>query len=383
MMHTRRMLVGFGLAGVLSGTAAGEWVFGPPTLIHAYGDNPSLWNGTVAFVDTTSASIGFYDGSQVVPIYDSGTLYCFAPSNANGTVAWRTSMGSVNTNEIFYWTGGAVENLTNSPGVSDAEVSVGSNGDMIWSVQFGWLMYYDASEDRISPLNVRGRYPSLWIREDGTATYAFQDPDTFDVVYNYGSGSFVLGPGLGQGTDLKARPSLKDGFVAWIGPGVGDTFTAGELFVWDGVDVQRLTNDDAVGGRADDFPSVWRRTVVWQRAPNSATQTRIFFWDGEVIRQLTNTRTSSPSFNHGQLAWVDWSSGLYIATLAPPMEPGDCDNDGEYTAADAEAVLSCLGGPEIPITSECACGDFDQDSDADMHDLAQFAPVFVSNVAEQ
>ncbi len=106
----------------------------------------------------------------------------------------------------------------------------------------------------------------------------------------------------------------------------------------------RVTNDDALGGRSDDYPSLWYDLGVWQRAPNGGTQTRVFLWDGAEAVALTTTRSLYPSLHRGTVAWVDYASGLRRAPLISDF-PGDCSLDGVVDAEDLALFVECCTGP--------------------------------------
>jgi hypothetical protein len=64
-------------------------------------------------------------------------------------------------------------------------------------------------------------------------------------------------------------------------------------------------------------------------------------------------------------------------TIAPEIvPPGDCDDDGDIDAGDFAALEDCLGGPDVLLTVDCVCMDFEPDLDVDLADVAAFQAAF-------
>jgi hypothetical protein len=365
---------------VLATSAYGAtWHLVDAQVVDAVGTWPSVWSGTVAYLHHASGEIMYYDGTTAVQIYPAA-LQNYEPAIANGVIAWRNCQVGPGSNEILRWNGQATIDISNSPDVVDGDVAIGSNGDVIWVRDNAWLMYYSAAQNATVDLSTRGAGPSLYIRPDGVATYAYQSPDTFEIFYFDGTSTQLIGLGLGEGTSRVGRPSLWDGAIAFIGPGVGDSFTAGEVFYWKAGQTTRITNDDALGGRADDYPSLWNDVIVWQRAPASAFQTRIELWDGVAISELTSTRSLFPSFHDRWVAYSDSALGLILARVIPELA-GDCNQDGVVDGEDFLIIAGCVTGPgNGPVDDTCACGDLDGDTDVDLADFAALQNAPVGNV---
>ncbi len=350
---------------------AATWHLVDQVLIDDYGTWPSVWSGTVAYLNGYGGPVMYYDGSTVVQLYPAA-LHNYEPALAGSVVAWRNCQLDPRSNEILRWSEGHAVNISNSPGVVDSDVAVSRKGDALWSRDHRWLMFYDASAGTTIDLNIRGVGPFLYVAPSGTVTYVYQDPDTQDVWYFDGSTTRLIGPGFGEQNAHNARAAVWDGAIVWVGPGVGDSFSAGEIFFWKNGQTTRVTNDDAVLGLADDYPSVWNDVVVWQRASDGPLLTRIFLWDRTEITQLTTKRTQYPSFHDGWLAWVDYYAGLQLARVIPDLN-GDCNLDDVVDAADFAVVVVCFTGPDAgPVLDGCACGDLDGDTDVDLADFAAY-----------
>jgi len=351
--------------------AAQSWHLGPATLIHEYGAQPSLWNGTVAYLEGNGGAVMFYNGTATTHIYGPDTN-SWEPAIANGTIAWRNTTSDAASSEILLWDGQAVVNLSNSPGIIDCDLASGGNGDLIWTQDHTWLMYYDASIGCVQPLGIRGVHPSLYITASGTATYAFQDPDTDEVKYFDGEVVHSLGPGASYG----AKPSLWDGRIVWVGEGEGTLFTTAELFHWENGDTQRITDDDAVGGVIDLNPSIYNGVVIWSRHTYGPfLPPRLFLWDGQGMTQLSSTGGKFPSFHGGDVVWEDYD-GMYTAAVVSPID-GDCNGNGMHDAEDFHVVASCLTGPGGPNGNPmCDCGQLDADGDVDLVDIAVLQTLF-------
>jgi hypothetical protein len=72
------------------------------------------------------------------------------------------------------------------------------------------------------------------------------------------------------------------------------------------------------------------------------------------------------------LAGGFWAGGQ----LAEPIQPGDCDGDGNVDFVDFTAFAACLSGPNDGLGVDCACFDFDGDGDNDLADFAAFQAAF-------
>jgi hypothetical protein len=338
---------------------AGDWHLGEPVLIYELGTRPSVWNGTIAFLDGNGGPVMYYDGSESHLVFEP-VSQCWEPVNTDGSVAFRHSEGSAASNEIYRWDGYATENVSNAPGVIDCDLSGAGNGDLIWSQNHTWLWHYDAASGTSSSLSIRGVHPALYVTDEGVAMYAYQDPDTDEVSFFDGSETYVLGAGSCNG----AFPAVWDGAVAWVGQSeVGSEFTRSEIYFWKDGETVRITDDDDAGGIADEYPTLWRDTVVWNRAIDGLFSPKLFIWDGHETEQLTFVTSKFASLHHGQLAWAG-DEGLYLADLFPN---GDLDGDHDVDLADLAQLLGSYG--EISDMTYYD-GDLDGDGDVDLADLA-------------
>jgi hypothetical protein len=367
-MHSHHApIAGAVFAALAASTAlAGNWKLVSPVLVDPLGTYPAVWEDHVAYLQGIGGAVRYFDGTTSVELYPPD-LYNYEPAMAADIIAWRNCQTAPTSNEIFRWDGTPVD-ISNSPGVLDSDVAVAPNGDVLWSKDHHWLLRYEAASGNVQDLGVTGVGVAAYLTDAGVLTYVYQDPDTHDVMYFDGSTTVFVGEGFGQENNNNAHASLWDGTVAYIGMGVGDTITKGELFVWQAGNTTRVTNDDAVNGIPDDYPSVWNDIVIWQRAP-SASQSRIYLWDGESTTQLTTTRTNFPSYQGGSLAYVDYATGLYLARVIPIIA-GDCNQDGEVDETDFANVATCMSGPDQSVSGSCTCGDLDGDLDVDVRDIA-------------
>jgi hypothetical protein len=356
-----RMICTIGVTAlmVVLSAEAGPWYLDDILLIDEIGTHPSLWNGSVAYTLGHGGELMFYDGAEPIHVYGPDTN-CYEPQNAGSAVGWRNYVPTESRNDIYRWDGDTVTNISASPSI-DSDLAAGGNGDLLWSRNHEWLWYYDAATDSALPLGVKGVHPTLYITEAGVATYAYQDPDTNEVLYFDGNTTHVLGAGFAYG----AYPTLWDGAVAWIGTGEGSYFTATELFYWKDGEAQRLTNDDDDGGIEDGSPSLWNDLLVWTRYPEGEFAPRLYLWDGSSMTELSSTGGEYPSLYAGQVAWVD-NDGLYLASL---YLRGDLDGDGDVDLSDLAQLLAaygaCLGDPDYDPAA-----DLDDSGCVNLSDLA-------------
>ncbi|HNQ23963.1 MAG TPA: hypothetical protein PKK06_12805 [Phycisphaerae bacterium] len=342
--------------------AGADWQLQNVRAIAAFGTQPSLWDGKVAFLYGSGGPLMYYDGFEVVTVYGA-EQYNYEPATANGYVAWRNRRSRAWVNDIYRWNGQTVVNISNGADVSDCTPSLGRNGDILWSRNYTQLMYYNNATGQVTSLGVSGQLPSLFIRPNGTKTYAYQDPSTYEVKYYDGTVTHTLAVGASMG----AFPSLWDGAVAWMGEGPGGLFVNTEIFYWKNGVTTRLTNDPAPG-IGDANPRVWQDMVVWGRMTAGPLQPhRLYFWDGQLVRALRTTGGNYPSFHDRQIAWVE-NDGIYLGDL---VLPGDLDDDGDVDTDDYIVLAGCLAGP-----LEIGPADFDDDADVDWDDLAAWLGCF-------
>jgi hypothetical protein len=342
---SKSTLRGVGAVAVLTlvtSLHAATWHVVDPVVIHPNGTWPSVWSGTVAYTVGIGGPLMYYDGSESVEIYPA-SLYNYEPSLANGVIGWRNSQAGASTNEILRWDGQSIANLSNSATIVDSDPATASNGDVMWSKDHQWLMYYEAASGTTTDLGIHGVGPAVYLTSAGVLTYAYQDPVSDNVYYFDGTTTVLVGPGFADATAHNAHTSLWDGAVAYVGPGVGDGLTGGEIFYWRNGQTVRVTNDDAVGGKPDDYPSIYNNVIIWQRAQISSFQTQIFLWDGTDTTQITDARSMFPSFHDGWVAWNDSASGLYLARVVPDgFLVGDLNCDGTVGFGDINPFVQYL-----------------------------------------
>ena len=335
-----------------------HWRVGQPQYLYELGTRPSLWNDTIAFQEGNGGPIMYYCGEGCNELFFQEDS-CWEPVNTDGSVAWRYTATSASSNEIYRWDGQTISNVSNSPGVNDCDLSGAGNGDLIWSQDHTWLVYYDASENSTQALGVRGVHPDLYVTDDGVATYAYQDPDTDEVYFFDGAETHYLGAGNVNG----AYPSVWNGAVAWVGTGtVGSYFTKSEIFYWKNGEVTNIT-DDTSSGVADEYPCAWNNVVVWARGVSGVFSPRIFMWDSMETTQITTVNAKFPSIHHCRLAYA-CDDGLYYADVYPT---GDLDHDRDVDLDDLAELLSNFGTLEGATYEQ---GDVDEDGDVDIEDIA-------------
>ncbi len=345
-MTSRGGAAGVILLSVVVSAEAASWRLGRQTQIAQYGVCASVWSGTAAYTIAAGGPVMFYNGTTSVQIYP-GTACNYEPTTAAGLVAWRNWAAGATADDILLWNGQTVVNLTNSPAVDDSYLSLGSNGDLIWSRNLTDLTYRCAASGTTVPLGVRGRQACLYIAPGNVPTYAYQDSDTFDVKYYDGAGTHVVGPGNHVG----AYPSLWNGAIAWIGTGQG-TDTAGyEVFFWKAGQTQRITNDDAVNGIADLNPRVWNDLVLWARCPTGLMNPKLFLWDGTATAQLTTASAKYPSLHDGWVGYAD-TEWLYLARL---FRRGDMNCDYAVDAGDIAPFHLAVTDPNAYAAAYADC----------------------------
>ena len=342
------------MVGFTAGSAgAGTWQLGEITTIEQWGTRPNVWKDTVAYQIGACGCIKYFDGYETVEVF-SPPYRAYEPVNANVAVAFRNKESSSGSYEIMRWDGESLENVSQTPGVLDSDLSGAGNGDLLWSEDQTWLRYYDASENTTVDLGVRGNRAALYVTDAGLATYAYQDPDTYEVYYFDGFATHDLGPGPSDG----AQVSLWDGAVAFV-RGEGGDPSSREIFFWKAGTLWQLT-DDGDDGVIDQSPAVYNDVVVWSRAAQGPFRPWLMLWDGEQVVTLLDTGCAEPSFHGGVVAWQD-SDAVYVADV---FVPGDLDEDGDADLDDYEIMANCMTGP-----LEIGAGDLDDDYDVDLDDF--------------
>jgi hypothetical protein len=75
------------------------------------------------------------------------------------------------------------------------------------------------------------------------------------------------------------------------------------------------------------------------------------------------------------LAGGFWPGGDVVG----PIQPGDCDGDGDIDLADFDGFEDCLLGPDGGLGLDCDCFDLDSDGDSDLADYATFQANFTGS----
>lgn len=75
--------------------------------------------------------------------------------------------------------------------------------------------------------------------------------------------------------------------------------------------------------------------------------------------------------------WREAIGGLDVfASKLYPCGSGDVDGDGRIDLSDAEAMYSCLTGPDQPASGDCCVFDLADDKDVDLADFGEFQRLF-------
>jgi hypothetical protein len=72
----------------------------------------------------------------------------------------------------------------------------------------------------------------------------------------------------------------------------------------------------------------------------------------------------------GNTSSITASAGDALGRL--PAIPGDFNGDGDVDGDDLSVFESCVSGPTVHYTGDCAAADFDQDNDVDQSDFGIF-----------
>lgn len=359
-----------------SAAQAEPWMLRDTMVISTLGTQPSVWEDTVAYTEGTGGGVWLWEDGTSTHIFGP-TNASYEPTTTFTGIAWRNSTGGVETNEVYYWNGQTTYNISNTPGIKELHLASGNNGDFMWCQADQWLYYYDSSAGVTSALGLRGDYPSLYLRDDGVLTYAYQDPDTEEIKYFDGTTTITLG----AGKPSAGKPSLWNGVVAWVGVGEGSALYNSEIFYWaEGMsEPLRLTNDSG-NGVGDEYPQVWNDVVVWSRCAAGPFGQRLWLYDGTQTIQLGSMIARFPNYRCGRVAWVA-GDGLYTAELRRVVL-ADCNADGDVDILDFMSFTSCCEGPDNgPLGTGCTCADLDgPDGDADLMDFAllqeEFGPSY-------
>ncbi|MCO6438780.1 MAG: hypothetical protein J5J06_16925 [Phycisphaerae bacterium] len=62
-----------------------------------------------------------------------------------------------------------------------------------------------------------------------------------------------------------------------------------------------------------------------------------------------------------------------------PLDPGDCNIDGNVDLLDYDDLRNCLAGPADLFATGCGCLNLDHDLDIDLADIALFQHAFRGN----
>jgi hypothetical protein len=367
MQHRFRTTLLAGIAAVAAAcwAQAAHWRLTEPRVIDDNGARPSLWNGTVAYLDGPGGSVMFFDGEAPETVRASAAPL-WEPVNAGGTVAWRQVLYGTTNKEVFRWDGlHPIEavNISHAESV-DSDIAGAANGDLIWSRDYEDLVFYDHVSNEAVSLGIRGIQPAVFVTPYDMVTYVYVDPDTNHVHYFDGDRTHDLGLGASGG----AFPSLWNGTVAWIGIGEGGYFVSNEIYLWRRGRTTRVTNNNDTPHVLDQTPRVWKDLVIWARSIRGLTAPpEIYIWDGEAAAPLTESGGAYPSFHNGQITW-EGEDGLVLADLIA-VRNGDCNSDGLVDLDDYTQFEACLNGPAATVDDQCRCFDFDGSDAVDLQDF--------------
>ena len=108
---------------------------------------------------------------------------------------------------------------------------------------------------------------------------------------------------------------------------------------------------------------------AFNETENWFSQTYLAIDEGPIIVNVENYRS--------QFCWRLFMSNPEIRPALHDMDwtfDGDFDDDGDLDASDFAAMLGCLTSPDTP--TGCIIADMDDDTDADVHDVALFQQAY-------
>jgi hypothetical protein len=150
----------------------------------------------------------------------------------------------------------------------------------------------------------------------------------------------------------------------------GETFT---VAVW-----LRGAND----GDQVDITMDFRDQEMWTTPLQTATETKTLTtdWQQYAMTATAPTGTPNPVFHHRVTFTAAATDTVDIDDVA--MQPPGCfprgngNGDCYIDMQDFLSLAACFAGPDVPVGTDCACYDFDDDESVDLSDFAGFQLVF-------
>jgi hypothetical protein len=150
-----------------------------------------------------------------------------------------------------------------------------------------------------------------------------------------------------------------------------------ELRFWRWLGVESSTYDNAAI-EVSASGSAW--VTIWEHDSSSFSESswsqHVFdisdIADGNVIQIRWSMGTTD-----GSVTYPGWNiDDVEIWGIVPVTPPCDIDDDGDCDMADAEALMLCIDGPNVSVSSGCELSDLDSDTDADMADFATYCWIY-------
>ena len=321
-------------------------------LTHSFDNHnyPSTYNGKIAWSasDGNDDEIYYWDGKTITQITNNDQNDRDPSISANnGTIeiAWESNDG--NDYEIYYYNGSTIIQVTSNnyddidPSLHDGEIAyTGWDGN-------DWEIYYwDGNNvDQITNNDVYDVYPSIY--NSGIA-WSVYDGNDYEIVYKLGNTVTTVTDN--NNDDL--YPSLYHGAIAWQGYDGQDY----EIMYWDGNTITTVTSNFS----GDYSPSLYLETIVWYGSDGNDNE--IYYWDGADITKITNNNNNdnSPSFHDGLIAYrgLDAYGEYQIYHLEAPYDPNiPCEVNVTGVATDVRGRPTVGEDVVVTVQASSACRD--------------------------
>lgn len=253
--------------------------------------NPRIANGQVVWVgyDGNDAEIYFWDGANGVRQLSNNTIRNTSSQIAEGQVVWQGYDG--NDYEIYLWDGDPEHppiNLSNNDGINDYAPQI-DGGKVVWMGRRQVPVIYDDLDHGESPPDIY-----FW---DGAEVYRLtnqdDDPDYYSGYWN---------------------PQIDNGQVVW--------HADRGIFFWDGVREHPPVNLSQAYSSNVRSPQIDNGQVVWQGEvprdndnydPDLGFDDEIYLWDGVNVHRLTDNdiEDTNPRIDNGQVVWRGSDEHIY------------------------------------------------------------------------
>ena len=265
-----------------------------------------LWERGWASGPYSTGAVCFYDGATVT-LLDPHDFAHSSTSLHNGQASWTRVVASTSYLQVFYWNGlfpPAPQQVTSTPnskyGTSVYNGKIAWTGPVAGSSGPNQVFYWNGTT--VTQLtNTAGDNRSVKLTGDNLAFWLGHDGNDWEV-YRWDGTTITQLTNNDKDDGVSGNIYFDaDGDTAvWSWDGGPGKYT--EIYLWDGTSVRALTNNIT----SDIYPSIRNKQVVWMQ-PVGSNSFDIMYWQEQRF-DVTNLKLTKPA----AMAWD------HVPCAAPP-----------------------------------------------------------------